>query len=291
MEQISFESMIYGDVEDINYVEIENECSVVEVLLYCPRIRPKSIDRIVELCSFYCHNEEFRYELLNKGILKCPSMIQRLFKLGKYTIYEIENAILRSKKPYFYLYFKNDFKDISIFDFSNQEEEEFDDNSDEESLSLEEYIYLSYKENSELEKIVKYGFDPSSVEFSMKYDDEKAFERIIAGKSDDCIAEWCPFEWANKPSRMDFLSFSGFFGSIRVFNLLLSSNFVIDETIYENIICSGRMELIHDSLSSLSIKKLINKACEYCHLKVMKFLLDQGGEEHYNIKDVFSFLF
>ena len=67
------------------------------------------------------------------------------------------------------------------------------------------------------------------LKFLFKYDEFEDLESMTLKYYNKKECEWSPFEWSMKPKSSDFLSFSGFFGSLKCFKVLMLSGFVINE--------------------------------------------------------------
>jgi len=264
-DQIAFESMIFREKPDFNYMECDDIDFMTRIFVQYPKIRPLNYSQFVAFSLNYMSIEELRIKILEKGIDSCPSLIYRLFLKGVFAISEVEEAILLSQKKYHYLFFKKYIVDCSPFI------PEFDIVID----SKEEDMW-KYDEYPELQLLIDYGFLPSSIEYCLKYDDIERLKSLSNRVSKQNVCMWNPFEWSNKPSHMDFLSFSSFFGSIQCFRFLLLMGYQLNDFVPSNAVCSGNFNIFYLCEPFKIAKGLFHKAAEYFWVSFAKLFLEEG---------------
>jgi len=137
------------------------------------------------------------------------------------------------------------------------------------TLNIDGIFFIN---DQDIDILIEFGFLPSSIENYLKYDDIDTFKGhlsyIIDSKID--IAVWSPFEWSNKLKNHDYLAFSGFFGSIDCFKLLLMNGYVINDSVSCLVVCSGNPDLFH--LCNEGVSNLldhINYSSEYFQLSIL----------------------
>ena len=146
-------------------------------------------------------------------------------------------------------------------------------------------IDFSYLVNpDDFDLLIYYGFLPSSIEYCMKYDDIEGFNTILSNPKllNEKKAKWSPFEWGKKPSSLDFLSFSGIFGSIKCFKNLLMNNYIVNDSVLANVACSGNHDLFYQchQANQINIFHAI-KASQFCRLLLLKhFIENEIGRAH-----------
>ena len=218
-------------------------------------------------CSHYLQDETFRKIVLKKVFIVCPTLIQRLYRIKCFTNDEIRESLEYHKKKFLCLFFKNDI-DVDETGFSDRDSQ---------------YSQEFWNE-TELDSLIQFGFHKSSMEFCLKYDIFEEIESLIMNNPDKRECEWSPFEWSEKPKSLDFLSFSGFFGSLKCFRVLLLSGFVINKLVVSNVVCSGSRELFN-IVSDLRLESFsgLHESSRFVHLSVVEYLVNQRADV--NAKD------
>jgi len=200
---------------------------LVNILINLPAIRPFSLEKSVQLCTEYCKNEDFR-ELFVQRAFICPVLLFKLYQNGSILFSEVSQHFQKENSLILKIFFR---KDIVGFEYYNPEKRGqygFDD---------------SFIENDEsIDTLISFGYLPNSIEYCLKYDDIDIFQVIYP--CDASCAKWSPFEWSKKPKSLDFLSFSGFFGSIHCFKHLLLSGYIVKSCVFKHVYSSGNFELI-----------------------------------------------
>ena len=175
----------------------------VDRTLIFPRIRPHHLEKAVFFSAEHIHIREYRERLLEKSN-ECPVLIYRLYKRGYIIFEEMERFLKKSDCFLLSYYFRKEIDDFGNFIETKQRPSDIDD------------AFLA--NSDEIDKMIEYGFLPKSIEYCLKYD---VFEEIANFEILNQESKWSPFEWSNKPDFLDYLSISGFFGSIRCFKHLL----------------------------------------------------------------------
>jgi len=282
-EQISFEKMVYNDPPSFEYQQLENTEFLYGLFSIYPKIRPHYLNQIVNLCMLYLTNEEFKNKLLEKAINTCPTLVHRLFKLNAFTSEEIKKAIDMSNKKYLHLFFKNQIPEIENIN------EDFDDEISichDEIFTEEDESYLKYQDDADLIQLIENGFHLSSIEYFLKYDhvDQVKEENIDVSKEN--YYSWCPFEWANRPNGLDYLSVSAYFGSIKCFNYFILSGCTKSFMPVIDIIAGGSNEILKHVSSQLSKSDdHLNEAAKYCRYHLIELLIKEGADVN-NINDM-----
>jgi len=255
-EKTAFEHFLYGYGNEVVISDME---FCVDRIVMLPKIRPHQLEKAVRLSVEYCQNEDFHQKLLGKSNL-CPVLIYRLYKGGIFTFDEIESCLKSEESYMISYYFRKEIEDFKSFIGSKVQPPGFDQ---------------SFVENEEyIDRLIDYGFLPSSIEYCMKYD---AMDELVNFDNLNQEARWSPFEWSCRVQYLDLLSFSGFFGSIKSFKYLLMKGFKINNKVMSMVVCSGNLDLFHLSLEQLSLTtESICKASEFWQLPVLFYLVENG---------------
>jgi len=260
---IAFEKCLYGD-DDIEPVfDFENLDFCIDRIIKLPSFRPFRFEVAVELCSKYCRkNQVFRQKLLVKAI-DYPALIFRLYKKGVFNIEELEPLIDGGRPFLLRFYFRREIKFLG-FDYRKTSE-----------LPKLDEVFFQNDEN--IDQMIEYGFLPSSIEYCLKYDDISIFREICI-KNRKCV-KWSPFEWSIKPVSLDFLSFSGFFGSIKCFKHLLLNGYDINDRVRSSVVCSGSMDLFHlcDGKKINLIDEMLN-ASRFGRTNIISYFVENGTD-------------
>ena len=279
-EQLVVEKMLYGDSPVFEFIEVQKKDFLVNIFGLYPKLRPHHLENFVLFCSHYLQDESFRKIVLKKVFIVCPTLIQRLFRFKCFTNDEIRESLENHKKKFLCLFFKNDFE---------VDETGFSDRDDQYS---HQYCYDQYSQEycdgqysqehwneTKLDSLIQFGFHKSSMEFCLKYDLFEEIESIMINNTDKRECNWSPFEWSEKPKSLDFLSFSGFFGSLKCFRVLLFSGFVINELVVGNVVCSGSRELFN-LVSDLHLESFscLHESSRFVHLSAVEYLVNQKAD-------------
>ena len=266
-ERIAFERFLYGDGMEIC---INDTDFCLDRIIMLPQLRPHQLDKAVMLSAGYCQNSDFKGKLLEKSN-ECHVLIYRLYKIGVFEFEEIEPFLRSRNTLIFCYYFRKEIKDFESFISKKAKLYGFD----ESFLANEEYF----------DELIEYGFLPSSIEYSLKYDDVICLRDMSIVSTKEC--KWSPFEWSSRPKYLDLLSFSGFFGSIQCFKHLLMNGFVISDKVFSMVVCSGCLDLFHfcQGQRILSTECVCN-ACEFLHFPLLVFMIENGCD--INIKNIYQ---
>jgi len=258
-EKVAFENFLFGDGAECT---INDEEFLADRLIMLPKLRPHCIDKAIRLCEDYCKNEDFRQKLSQKSI-SCPALIYQLYKKGVLDYEDLAPTINRFDSFVFCYYFRKEFFDFEAVIQSKEEPDDFDE---------------SFIENdNEIDSLVEYGYLPSSIEYCLKYDDIDVFRSICT--SYQSTAKWSPFEWSCKPEFRDFLSFSGFFGSINCFKHLLMNGYCINDRVMSSVVCSGSFDLVLlCQEEELTDPKCLCLASQFHHLNLLVYMFENGGD-------------
>jgi len=255
-EKIAFENFLYNDDKEIIINDME---FFVNRIVQLPKFRPHKLEMAVKLYVEYCQRSDFRQIILEKSN-ECPVLIYKLYQRGIFEFNEIEPVLMRRDVFLLCFYFYKKIADFKKYIRRKHIPYLFD-----ESL-------LENLDN--LDVLFEYGFKPSSVEYSLKYDDIDGLDSFSISTLE---AQWSPFEWSIKPQYLDLLSFSGFFGSIKCFKRLLMKGFEINEKVVLMVVCSGSLDLFHLCQVEASFtKECVCKASEFCHLSLLVFMSEIG---------------
>jgi len=223
-EQLVVEKMLYGESPVFEYIEIQRKDFLVNIFGLYPKLRPLLLDNFVLFCSHYLQDSSFRKIVLENVFTVCPTLIQRLYRSKSISKEEIKISLEYHRRKFLCLFFKNDI--------------EIDDTGFRVSDAL-------YCDDTKLDSLIQYGFHKSSIEFCLKYDIYEEIDRRMINNPKKRECEWSAFEWSEKPKSLDFLSFFGFFGSLKCFRILLLSGFVINDIVVCSIVSSGSIELFN----------------------------------------------
>jgi len=124
----------------------------------------------------------------------------------------------------------------------------------------------------------------------LKYDLFEEIESLMMSNPNKKKCKWSLFEWSQEPNSLDFLSFSGFFVSLKCFRLLLLSGFVMNDEVACHVICSGSLEL-YNLVSSFNISSItfLHEASRFAHLSLVEYLMNQKGGINSIDLDILSF--
>jgi len=267
-EQVAVEKILFGDSPVFRYIEIQRKDFLLHLFVMFPKLRPHHIDNFSIFCSHYLHEESFRKNVLKRVFVVCPTLIQRLYQTKCFTKNEIRESLLFHQNMFLYLFFK---KEIELDGFNfvhNQYSKE-------------------YWNEKELASLIQFGFLKSSIEFCLKYDRYEEMESMMANNPGIKECKWSPFEWSVEPKSLDFLSFSGIFGSLKCFRVLLLSGFVLNEQHGFEVASSGSLEqfkLVSDHLIICST--FLHEASKFFHLSVVEYLVNQKAD--INAKDEYE---
>jgi len=251
-EKIVFEQCLFGNENEIVVNDIE---FIVDRVVMLPKIRPHQLDKAVSFSIEYCRNTDFRRKMLEKSN-ECPVLIYQLFKRGVF-VYEEIRPFLKNRNSFLLCYYfwkeTDDFgKMIKGKDKPYGFDEFFSDKSGDIGL------------------LIDFGFIPSSIEYCLKYDVVDDLNNFSIMNQN---AKWSPFEWSFKPDYLDFLSFSGFFGSIKCFKHLLMKGFEVNEKVLSMVVCSGCSDLFQlcQGQKYVTIESVC-MAAEFCHLHMLIYM-------------------
>ena len=259
-QKIAFENFLYANDKEITICYKE---FCIDRILLLPKIRPHELEKAVCLSAKYCQSTEFRQKLL-KNSNECPVLIYKLYKRGIFGFEEIKPIILGRHSYLLCYYFHKEIEDFDNFIRIRRNE-------------IPEGIDVSFFNNkSDIDQMIEHGFIPSSIEYCLKYD---AVNDLHCINISNQMIKWSPFEWSYKPQYLDLLSFSGFFGSVKCFKLLLLEGLNINEKVISMVACSGCYDLFqlcqgHSFLSS----NIVCKASMFSHLEFLAFMLENGAE-------------
>jgi len=260
--QIAIEKMLYGFPPAFEYIEIQKKDFLLNIFCMYPKYRPLHLENFVLFCSHYLREESFRKIVLEKVFIVCPTLIHRLYRINGFTKKEIQKSLKFHMRKFLCLFFKNDIE----IDYSGFSESD-----------------AHYSDDPELDSLIQFGFHKSSIEFCLKYDLFEGIESMIMNNPSKKVCEWSPFEWSEKPKSLDFLSFSGFFGSIKCFKVLLLSGFAINDQVVCSVVHSGSMELFnfvsHQNQTSFS---LLHEASRFFNLNIVEYLVNQKADINAN---------
>jgi len=269
-EQISLEKMLYGDSPDFGYREIMRKDFLVDLFGLYPKLRPHYIASFVSFCSYYLTEDSFRKIILRKTFAVCPTLIHRLYKMNFFSDDEIKECLMMHKRKFLYLYYMNDI----VCDYNQFNDDQYS---------------LKYWNEKELGFLITNGFYPSSIELSLKHDRLEDMQNLFIKRPEITNCIWSPFEWSKEPSSLDYLSFSGFFGSIKCFRFLLLSNFLINEQVICNAVCGGSIEILNQLIDlNFGFNSFINEASCFHHLHLIEFMNKNGANIDLKNKKGFS---
>jgi len=263
MEQnFSFERSLFGEGDDDIRYELHDVEFSVDRLIRLPFFRPFLLDKAVKYCEMYCKNSDFRQMLLDKSP-KSRIIVHRLYKQGIFNYSDIDPYIQRKDSILMCYYFRKNIPDFANFI-------SFDKN-------LSKFYLSKYQNESTIDKMIEFGFTPSSVEYCLKYDDINSLRENFT--TNIKYVEWNPFEWSRKPDYLEVLSVSGFFGSVRCFKHLLLQGCEINDRVRSSVYCSGSCDLIHLTYEdAFNFQECFLKATIFCRLELLIFLKQKGVE-------------
>jgi len=258
---IKFELFLYGD-DEYEQTEILDVDFWVNRIVNLPANRPFCLQKAVQLCIQYCQNSCFRELFLKKSVGLCPVLTYKLYKSGVYRFDEIKPFLEGDHNLVLYYYFRKEIPDFNHF------------------IRHKRGPYSSEKEffekEAEIDLLIEYGFVPGTLEYCMKYDDIDVFREIFT--SEGGRTKWSPFEWSRSPVYIDFLSFSGFFGSVQCFKHLLMNGYELKLSSRSIVVCSGNLDLFHLCREiSNDYSAYACFATEFCRNSILSFLLDNGA--------------
>jgi len=262
-KKISFENFLFGEGNEIKIKDIE---FCVDRIIELPKIRPHQLEKAVRLSVEYCKYSDFRQKLVEKSN-ESPVLIYQLYKRGVFVFEEIEPFLKNDNTFLLSYYFRKEIKDFGSFIKNKSKPYGIDE---------------SFFENeNDMDQLIEYGFLPSSIEYSLKYD---VIDDLLNIDNLNQEAKWSPFEWSYEPEYLDLLSFAGFFGSIKCFKHLLMKGLEINENVFSMVVCSACLDIFHLCLGQqLLSDESVFKASEFFHLPLLVFMLENGAD--LNAKD------
>jgi len=260
-EEIEFESFLFNDQSEGEYTRCDTEF-MIERIVNLPYYRPFMVEKAVSLCGKIFKEWGLKTQLLEKSYI-CPILFYRLYKTSILGLDEILSFLQTQNCYLVYYYFWREIKDFVSFIQGKHRPYNLD--------------IPIIENNDEIDQYINYGFLQSSIEYCLKYDDIESFSLYDWNKSSD--AQWSPFEWSHKPKYLDFLSFSGFFGSIRCFKHLLLNGYEINDKATLSVMCSGSFELVHLCFEgNENLPECLFGAAEFGRIELLAFLIEQGAE-------------
>jgi len=268
--KISFEGFLFGEGNEIRINDI-GFC--VDRIVMLPKIRPHQLDKAVRLSIEYCQIADFRGKLLEKSN-ECHVLIYQLFKRGIFVFEEIEPFLCSRDTFLLSYYFRNEIKDF--YSFIKNKSKPY--GIDESFFENEHY----------LDQLIEYGYLQSSIEYCLKYD---VIDNLAVFDNLNQEAKWSPFEWSYQPQYLSFMSFCGFFGSIKCFKHMLMKGFEINDNVLSMVVCGGCFDLYHLYKGhQLETPNHVCKASEFFHQPLLVFVIENGAD--INAKDTsVEFLF
>ena len=269
-KKIALESYLYGDDLDYSFDILDLEFWVDRIVMF-PSLRPLKIEKVVRLCLFFRHNTDFCRELIKRA-KDCVYLIFQLYKRGFFEFNDFGKIISSCDSFIFCYYFRKDIINFDSFILQKTKPPYIDE--------------LFFKNLNEIDLLIEYGFLPSSIEYCLKYDDVDVFKTINIYNHK--YAKWSPFEWSTKPKSLDFLSFSGFFGSIKCFKFIMVNGNMINADVLASVVCSGSFDLFHCCLNEQSPSAdCLCKSSEFCHLSLLSFMIFMGIEVNSQSENIF----
>jgi len=300
-EQIIVEKMLYGDPPVFKYIEIQKKDFLLNIFCMYPKLRPLHLENFVLFCSHYLREESFRKIVLEKVFIVCPTLIHRLYRINGFTKEEIKESLEFHRRKFLCLFFKNDIE-VDYSGFSKSDAHYSDDPELDYSVFSENDAHYSddpeldysvfsendahYSDDPELDSLIQFGFHKSSIEFCLKYDLFEGIESMIMNNLSKRVCEWSPFEWSEKPKSLDFLSFCGFFGSLKCFRVLLISGFAINDQVVCSVVCSGSMDLFNSISDIQTYYSLLHEASKFFNLSIIENLVNQKADINAKNSDV-----
>jgi len=268
-EQIAIEKMLYGAPPRFEYIEIQKMDYLAKLCGSFPKLRPHYLDSFVIFCSPYLQNASLRKIVLEKVFVGCPALIQRLYQIGCFSENEIRESLEYHRREFLCLFFKN------VIEVDNNYL--WDDN----------YAYKNKWSDKELDSLILFGFLEHSIEFCLKYDLFNEIESLMVNYPNKRECKWSLFEWSQKPISLGFLSFSGFFGSLKCFRVLLLSGFVVDNQVARDVLFSGSRALFN-LIWDLRIQNYsyLHEAARFVHLNIVEFLVNEKADINAKNNDV-----
>jgi len=264
---VDFENSLYSKNPQFDMVEILDMAFWVNRLITLPCLRPFCLDHVVRLCCEYCSNIEFREMILKAAMDYCPVLVYRMYKCGVFSFQDIEHHLSNELYYIHPFYFRkcidnfNKYIETKIKPLDNQDLSECCDN--------------------DIDLMIEYGFKPSSAEYCMKYDDLEGLTKVLSDSQQLILperAKWSQFEWTKKPSFLDYLSFSGYFGSVKCFKHLMMIGYSINDNVRQSVIFSGDFDLFHLVNSGVNdFSSQIGLAAGFCHISLLEFLINNEG--------------
>jgi len=279
MDELHFDQCLFDDSFSKMINPISEIGFMVDRIVKTPLYKPFRLEYITNLSRFLCQDPSFRQKLLEKSACECFVLLYRLFLFGVFSFNEIEPFFENEESFLLCFYFKKQIKDFEEFICCK---------------SVPYGLEIPYLSDELLELYIEYGFDPLSINFYLKYDEiDKLKEFLGTLKSIESInINWSPFEWSQRPSSFDLLSFSGHFGSIRCFKFLLMNGIRITDIVCQNVIYGGSFELFHLSFSEkYNMHELVSMACVSNNIIMLEYLLDNYVDINGQTKYVLDLFF
>jgi len=268
-----FEEMLFDGEKGFRSDFSSNIDFIIDRILLMPKYRPFLLSEVVDLCLLYLGFLDFKEKLLFHAVHECPVLIRRLYIKGAYNFSDLGRFVKGPGLSFFQFYFHDT---ISGFEERLQNIEYFD-----------KYFHQIVQNKNDLNNLIEYGFLPSMIEYSLKYDDHEKINDYftVSNTNKEISLIWSPFEWAMKPTSLDPLSFSGIFGSIKCFRLFLIRGYKFNKSIIQNVVMGGSIEIFHlCPLNKDYFKSLLYNASKCCHFHLVLYFMEQMSNE--NRKDI-----
>jgi len=271
-QAILFQQNLFGNEPLLKMESIEGMDSifVLQTIGSLIKFRPFLFSQIVDFLAQCCTNVIFKDYIIKNWININRALVFRLFKMGVYSIKEVQTNLMFEFSTLTYMYFKDYISDISeYFDILDFDQDLFD-----------KYI------GKDIEFLINHGFEKDSLEYVLKFDILDSLESIMIEFNFQSLmyAEWSPFEWSFPLNYLDILSFASYFGSVKCAKYLLMNSYPITSDSLNSVVCSGNFELFHMySCVNHSFNILIHNSILFCQKDIILYFFENGFYEKSNI--------
>jgi len=226
----------FYSIQDINFCK-ENDDPIEYVfdIIHYLRIRPFSMDKVIEACSIFVNMPEFnaiRAFFIHYTISNCPILLRHLCNRGFFTILEIMNELNRKKNSKLCIFFIKLIPKFLKFILT------FHSYWDTRYM----YLWLSDIDSNDLKDYLIHCYTSSSSEFKIKYDLNNELGQTIKA-SDPFKISIFEFSTLTECSNIEA---SAYFGSIKCFRMLFLQNNEFSGQLIINAIIGGNPLIIHE---------------------------------------------
>jgi len=264
---IEFEKTLYDDQEILQLLPIMDLDFCVERIVTLPTFRPFMLNKAIHQCSENIKHPMFKEKILQLSSKLCPVLLHRLYNNGVLSWEDVLPWLRGGNAFILGYYFRRQIRDFNEYI----------------KMQNPNYLCRGFQDLNEqaIDDMIEYGFPRQSIEYILKYDCVDDLNEYLSINTDQNknTWSWSAFEWlkdTNKSFTNDLLTFTGIFGSIRCFKVLLLNGYTIYPSLGGASIIGGNLDIINNLkiLDQIS-PKYFSFAAEYSYYPLMKYILEK----------------